>query len=133
MLCLSLTIPRPQCFIDARVWISCHLCAGVLLLVPAHPRTERVAPGAAFRLGRFQIHPLLFGGGSTLGIQATLGILAFFPLPCWTLSHKLPLLLRLNLGQRKYRWGNKYLRRAHTQEVLWCCMYPAQHKCLCTL
>ena len=36
------------------------------------------------------------------------------------ISHKSPLLLRLIQPQQKCRWGNIYLRWAHTQEVLWC-------------
>lgn len=54
-------VPRPQAFIDTGIRVFRCLLAGKFLLHPSHPCTERVAPAAAFWLGRFQVHALLFG------------------------------------------------------------------------
>ena len=61
----------------------------------AHACTERFAASSSLRRllclssrhRRLEVHALPFGRCTTLGIQSTLGILAFLALPCWSLSH----------------------------------------------
>ena len=83
-------VPCPQALVNTRVWVFGRLCAGQLLLHAFHTSAERVAAFAALWLWSLQTR---FAGvcfvvrGSSLGVQATLLRFAFFPLPCWTLSH----------------------------------------------
>ena len=89
-----LTIPRPEAFIDTRVWIVGRLLAGQFLFHATHPCAKRVAPGAALGLWSFQTRLAGVGcvvGGSTLGVQAALLGLAFLARPCGT-SHRTPLI-----------------------------------------
>ena len=79
-------LPRPKALVYTTVRVFGCLGAGQLLLHAFHTGAERVAPAAALGLGCFQPRLARIGlvvGGAALRVQATLGVLAFFALPCW--------------------------------------------------
>ena len=87
------TIPGPKALVDATVGVLLGFFPSQLRFHAFHSGAERVAAFAALGLRGLQVHALLFGRGSPLGVEATIRILAFLALPCWCLSHLLPLTL----------------------------------------
>ena len=78
--------PSPKAFVDAAVRVFGRLGAGKLLLHAFHTGAERVAPAAALGLGCFQPRLARIGfvvRSTAFRVQAALGVLAFFALPCF--------------------------------------------------
>ena len=76
-------VPRLQALVDPTIRVFRRLGTGQFLFHALHARTEGVAAFAAFWLWGLQVHPLLLRGSTPFGVQAAIGVLAFFALPSW--------------------------------------------------
>jgi hypothetical protein len=91
------TIPSTKRLVYSRVWISSSLARSVLGPHPTHTTTKRLAPSCRLRRlsslslfdWRLEVHPLRFGRGTTLCVEATLWVLALCSLPRWRFSQLL--------------------------------------------
>jgi hypothetical protein len=91
-------VPRPEALVDAAIRIALGLLAGELLLHASHSGTEALTASGVFlslRLGcrRLEVHPLLLGRRTALGIQPALGVSC---LPCASMQETWPSLTSLN-------------------------------------
>jgi hypothetical protein len=104
---------------------------------PTHPCTKRFSPCGifvCFGVGGRRLEPRLARigfvvGGSPLGVESALGVLAFLALPCCGLSHRTKWLLRLQPSQQKYRLWPKSLRPESPQETRSRCTNLLPSKC----
>jgi len=85
-----LTVPRPEGFIDPRVWITRCLFRSELFLHTFHPRAKTIATRTTFWLGSLEagLAGVCFVIRSApLCVQTALRVLTFLALPRWRLSH----------------------------------------------
>ena len=83
---LMSAVPRPQAFVNPRIWILGGFFARQFLIHPFHTGAEGVATFAALGLRSFQPRLpriRLVVGSPTVGVQAAFLGFPFFASPCW--------------------------------------------------